>query len=134
MGLNVPVGTSKPLRQGIETHGEYWLFYALFQSGTEFFEGADKVRRLTREEVEEAIEKHIRGWSLRRLSKVTLALLRLAVYEMLWEESIPASVTINEAVELAKIYGGKDDASYINGVLASVAKSSPEKAKDKPHE
>ena len=85
-----------------------------------------------REEVDQAIEKHIRGWSLRRLSKVTLALLRLAVYEMLWEESIPASVTINEAVELAKIYGGKDDASYINGVLASVAKSSPEKAKDKP--
>ena len=87
-----------------------------------------------RAEVDQAIENHIRGWSLRRLSKVTLALLRLAVYEMLWEESIPASVTINEAVELAKIYGGKDDASYINGVLASVAKSSPEKAKDKPHE
>ena len=75
-----------------------------------------------REEVDQAIEKHIRGWSLRRLSKVTLALLRLAIYEMLWEESIPASVTINEAVELAKIYGGKDDASFINGVLGGIAR------------
>lgn len=86
-----------------------------------------------REEIDTAIEGHIRGWSLRRLSKVALALLRLAVYELYWEESIPVSVTINEAVELAKTYGGKDDASYVNGVLASVAKSLP-RQKDKPHD
>ena len=85
-----------------------------------------------REEIDEIIAKHIKGWSLRRLSKVALALLRLAVYEMLWEKSIPYSVSINEAVELAKTYGGKDDATYINGVLASVAKSLPkQEGKDK---
>lgn len=78
-----------------------------------------------REEIDSVIEQHIRGWSLRRLSKVALALLRLAVYEMKWEDSIPTSVSINEAVELAKTYGGKDDAPYINGVLASVAKTLP---------
>lgn len=76
-----------------------------------------------REEIDSVIEQHIRGWSLRRLSKVALALLRLAIYEMKWEDSIPTSVSINEAVELAKTYGGKDDAPYINGVLASVAKT-----------
>jgi len=53
---------------------------------------------------------------------VALALLRLAVYEMLFDDSIPTSVSINEAVELAKMYGGKEDAPYINGVLATVDK------------
>ena len=76
-----------------------------------------------REEIDQVIQGNIRGWSFTRLSKVTLALLRLAVYEMLFDESIPASVSINEAVELAKTYGAKDDAPYINGVLASVAKA-----------
>lgn len=84
-------------------------------------------------EIDETIEKNIRGWSLRRLSKVALALLRLAVYELCWEDAIPYSVSINEAVELAKTYGGKDDAPYINGVLASVAKELPEQ-QDKPHD
>ena len=84
-------------------------------------------------EIDETIEKHIRGWSLRRLAKVALALLRLAVYELCWEDAIPYSVSINEAVELAKTYGGKDDAPYINGVLASVAKELPEQ-QDKPHD
>ena len=77
------------------------------------------------EEIDRTIESHIRGWSLRRLSKVALALLRLAAYEMMWEGSIPYSVSINEAVELAKTYGGKDDAPYVNGVLASLAKALP---------
>ena len=86
-----------------------------------------------REEIHRTIEQHIRGWSLRRLSKVALALLRLAVFEMLWDEGIPASVSINEAVELAKTYGGKDDAPYINGVLASIAKTLPAQGKDNAH-
>ncbi len=75
-----------------------------------------------REKIDAVIEKNIRGWSISRLSKVALALLRLAVYEILFEDSIPESVSINEAVELAKKYGGKDDAPYVNGVLASVVK------------
>lgn len=76
-----------------------------------------------REQLDELIEAHIRGWKITRLSKVCLALLRLALYEMLFDESIPPSVSINEAVELAKTYGGKDDAPYLNGVLSSVLKA-----------
>ena len=71
---------------------------------------------------DDKIEKNIRGWSMTRLSKVSFALLRVAIYEMMFVDSIPVSVSINEAVDLAKKYGGADDAPFINGVLGSVAK------------
>ena len=73
------------------------------------------------EELDRHIREHIRGWRMERLSKVALAVLRLAICEMLYEEDIPVSVSINEAVELAKTYGGKEDAPFVNGVLGSVA-------------
>ena len=76
-----------------------------------------------KEEIDEVISSNAKGWSLSRMSKVSLALLRIAVYELMFEDSIPVSVSINEAVELAKLYGGKDDPAYVNGVLSSVAKS-----------
>lgn len=74
------------------------------------------------QKIDDVIEGHLRGWSFARLSKVAVALLRLAVWELMFDEEIPVSVSINEAVELAKIYGGKDDAPYINGVLSSIVK------------
>lgn len=82
------------------------------------------------EQIDTVISENIRGWNIRRISKVTLALLRLAVYEILFDPSIPAGVSANEAVELAKKYGGKDDAPYVNGVLSSVIKVFPEKAEE----
>lgn len=77
------------------------------------------------EQIDDVISENIRGWNIRRLSKVTLAVLRLAVYEIMFDDTIPAGVSANEAVELAKKYGGKDDAPYINGVLSSVIKAFP---------
>lgn len=68
------------------------------------------------------IQKYIRGWTMNRLSKVSLSLLRLALYEMLFEPDIPVSVSINEAVSLAKKYGSAEDAPFVNGVLGSAAK------------
>ncbi len=73
------------------------------------------------------IEKNIRGWKMNRLSKVALALMKLSIYEMMFEKDIPVSVSINEAVDLAKKYGGADDAPFVNGVLGSVAKELVEK-------
>lgn len=73
------------------------------------------------------IEQNIRGWTMNRLSKVSLSLLRLAIYEMMFEDDIPVSVSINEAIDLAKKYGGADDAPFVNGVLGSVAKTVGEK-------
>lgn len=86
-----------------------------------------------REKIDAAIRENIRGWSMDRLSKVTLAVLRLAVYEILFDDSIPTGVSINEAVELAKKFGGDEDAPYVNGVLASVAKIAGPKDEDKLH-
>lgn len=60
------------------------------------------------------------GWKLNRMGKVDLNLLRLATYEIKFDEEIPDKVAINEAVELAKQYGGESSGSFINGVLAKV--------------
>ena len=77
-----------------------------------------------REEIDAMISKNLKaGWKINRISKVSLALLRLAVYEMLYRDDVPVSVSINEAVELSKKYTVKDDTSFINGVLGAVAKS-----------
>ncbi|WP_040196969.1 transcription antitermination factor NusB [Candidatus Soleaferrea massiliensis] len=72
--------------------------------------------------LDELIEKNSRGWKKDRLPKVTLAILRLALYEMIYLEDIPISVSINEAVELAKKFATENDASFINGILGSIAK------------
>lgn len=75
------------------------------------------------EEIDGVVAENLTGWKLERLSRVALAALRLAVFEMLYREDIPVSVSINEAVELTKRFATKDDASYVNGVLGSVARS-----------
>ena len=72
-------------------------------------------------EIDEMITASANGWDPARMNKVDLAILRLAVYEMKYGET-PIGVAINEAVELAKIYGNEKDASYVNGVLSTIAK------------
>lgn len=62
------------------------------------------------------------GWKTSRMSKVDLNILRLAVYEILYDEEIPVGVAINEAVEIAKRFGGDESASFINGILGKVSK------------
>lgn len=76
-----------------------------------------------REEIDAVIGANLKqGWKITRISKVSLAILRLAVYEMMYCEDVPVSVSINEAVELSKKYTVKEDTAFINGVLGSVAK------------
>lgn len=60
------------------------------------------------------------GWKTSRMGKADLAIIRLAVYEMKFEEDVPEGVAINEAVELAKSYGTDDSPSFVNGVLAKL--------------
>lgn len=69
-------------------------------------------------EIDNEINDKSVGWKTSRMGKVDLAILRLAVYEIRYEEDIPVKVSINEAVELAKKYGTDDSSSFINGVLA----------------
>lgn len=63
------------------------------------------------------------GWSISRISKTALSVLRLALFEIKFMDDIPVSVSINEAVELCKKYATKEDASFVNGILSTVAKS-----------
>lgn len=72
-------------------------------------------------EIDAMIDERAVGWSSRRMGKVDLAIIRLAVYEICFDEKIPTGVAINEAVELAKSYGQDGSAAFVNGVLAKFA-------------
>ena len=74
-------------------------------------------------EIDEKVGKYSIGWSKERISRVVLSILRLSFYELCFLDNIPISVTINEAVELAKKYGGEGDAGFINGILGSYVRA-----------
>ncbi len=74
------------------------------------------------EQTDEIISSHLRNWKIGRLPKVDLAILRLAVTEIMWFDDIPDKVSVNEAVELAKKYSDEKSPSFINGVLGSVVR------------
>ena len=74
------------------------------------------------EEIDASVNEKAKGWKTSRMAKVELSLIRLAVYEIQYDEDIPAGVAINEAVELAKSYGADKASGFINGILASVVK------------
>ena len=75
---------------------------------------------LKTEEIDEMLNKNTKGWKTSRMNKVDLSILRLAVYEMKWDDEIPTGVAIDQAVELAKKYSGDEGPSFINGVLAKL--------------
>jgi len=74
------------------------------------------------DEVDRAIERHLVHWKLERLAKVDLAILRLGAYSLMFQPDIPASVTIDEAVELAREYGSDESYRFVNGVLDAIRK------------
>jgi len=69
------------------------------------------------------INNFLQSWTVERINRVDLALMRLAIYEMLCEKDVPHGVAINEAIELAKDYGSDESPAFINGVLANVARA-----------
>lgn len=71
-------------------------------------------------ELDQKIDEVAEGWKTRRMGKVELTILRLALYEMRYDDAVPDKVAINEAVELAKKYGGSDSGAFVNGVLAKL--------------
>lgn len=73
-------------------------------------------------EIDKIIEAHAKDWSLARIAKVDLSILRIAVYELLYEPGIPEGATVNEAVELAKLFGGDKSSGFVNGILGAIAK------------
>ena len=86
---------------------------------TYFFEKVEKISEKL-EEIDAKINEVSEGWKKGRMSKVHLTLIRLAEYDMLYEEDVPAKVAINEAVELAKQYGTDNSTSFEKGVMAKL--------------
>ena len=76
------------------------------------------------QEIDEVIEKNSKNWALDRMSRVDLSLLRMATYELLYQPDVPASVVMNEAIEIGKRYGTVDTPSFINGILDNIASQS----------
>ena len=74
-------------------------------------------------EIDSDIEEASESWTVSRMSKIDLSIMRLAYYEMRYDESVPLQVAINEAVEIAMLYGGDNSPSFINGVLGKLAKN-----------
>lgn len=70
--------------------------------------------------IDEEILKNLKDWSIDRIAKIDLAILRLSIYEIKYIENIPVKVSVNEAVELAKMYGNDTSANFVNGLLAKV--------------
>ena len=73
-------------------------------------------------EIDEMVEEVSKGWRLNRMGKVDLTILRIAIYEMKYDDEIPVGVAINEAVELAKRFGGEESPSFVNGILGKLAR------------
>lgn len=102
-----------------------------------FFEGEDSYTEKEKQYVSEkvlAIAAHVEeldkligdvsvGWKPQRMNRTDLSILRLACYEIKYEDSVPTSTAINEAVELAKNYGTENSGSFVNGILAKVVKN-----------
>ena len=83
----------------------------------------EKYSRIVEElpKIDAMLDEASKGWKISRMGKVELTVLRLAAYEMKFDEDIPEKVAINEAVELARKFGGDDAPAFINGVLAKLA-------------
>lgn len=74
-------------------------------------------------EIDEKIEACCEGWSFNRIGKAELSIMRIATYEILYDEEVPTKVAINEAVELTKMYCDEDARGFVNAVLGKVEKS-----------
>ena len=74
------------------------------------------------EKIDSVIDRNCTKWDIKRVSKIALAALRIACYEIMFKDDIPVNVSINEAVNLTKKYAGEDDSAFINGVLGAISK------------
>lgn len=77
-------------------------------------------------QIDPLIEKNSKGWKLSRIGTADLNILRIAIYEMKYDDKVPVKVAINEAVELAKLYGTDNSPAFVNGILANVARECEE--------
>ncbi len=101
--------------------------YSMPKSQTEYFMFLFEKLISNKNEIDNIIEKHSKNWAVSRLARVDLSILRVAITEMIFIKDIPIAVSINEAIELAKIFGTDNSPKFINGVLAGVTGELEEK-------
>ena len=108
-----------------EQRETYFLTQPMEKEDKEYITG--KLERIGEAlpEIDEMISSHSIGWKIDRIGKEELAVLRLAVYEAVYDEDIPVGVAVNEAVELGKKYGEEGGASFINGILGNIVSDVP---------
>ena len=85
-----------------------------------YIEAKEKAVREKKAEIDRIIDENTEGWDTSRMGKVELTVLRLAVYELLFDDDIPAGVAINEAVEIAKKFGQENSGSFVNAILGKI--------------
>lgn len=103
---------------------ELYLNNFIFDEGeTEYIKKAIKTIKDNVEEIDKHIISHLDSWSIHRLAKVDLAVLRIAIYEILFRDDIPLQVSINEAIETVKKFSSEDSFRFINGVLGGFVRS-----------
>lgn len=93
------------------------------QSETEYIRKAVEEICDNIEEIDNYIVSHLEGWSIYRLAKVDLAVLRIAIYEIIFRKDIPMEVSINEAIEIVKKYSSDESFKFINGVLGGFVRA-----------
>lgn len=105
-----------------EQIGDFWEFCPVKPNVREFAEPLIQGMVAHQEEIDEQIRKYCENYNLNRISAVDRNVLRLAIYEMLHRDDIPPVVSINEAIELAKTFGGAESGKFVNGILDRVRK------------
>lgn len=90
---------------------------------TEYISSAIEKVKENVEEIDKYIKLYSEGWDIKRIAKVDLAVLRIAVYEILYRKDIPIEVSINEAIEIVKKYSTEDSFKFVNGVLGGVVRN-----------
>ncbi|WP_066637572.1 transcription antitermination factor NusB [Desulfolucanica intricata] len=86
-----------------------------------------------KEDIDKIISELSKGWRIDRIANIDKTIMRMALYEILFEEDIPLNVSVNEAIELAKVFGGEESGKFVNGILGKVVES-PEVYKIKARE
>ncbi len=123
---NEPENVVKYLCETIDSKNDMWAQKNISKENLSYIEAIVGGVNSLSEEIDELIKPKLKKWTINRLSKINLAILRLSIYEIVYDNEIPDKVAANEAIELAKKYGGDESASFINGVLGSIIKDKKE--------
>lgn len=108
------------LCETVDKENDMWAQKNISEENLNYIKGVVHGVKDNISQIDDLIKSKLNKWTIDRISKINLAILRLSVYEIVFNESIPDKVAVNEAVELAKKYGGEESRSFINGVLGNI--------------